>query len=75
MITDIDISPSHLTEGCILTWAEIAKISEGEDLNVALIKLVSYLTSNHDFFSALAYHEVSKLSLTVTRKKIDCFYS
>ncbi|KAK7207679.1 hypothetical protein BZA70DRAFT_271921 [Myxozyma melibiosi] len=57
-----DGNSSQLTESYVLAWAEIAKISEGEDLNVALIKLVSFLISDNEFYCALAYHELKSVA-------------
>ncbi|KAL4888524.1 UVSB PI-3 kinase [Aspergillus ambiguus] len=57
-----------LQETCILTLCHLAKLSNDEEMNIILLRLMEYLGHPNPFISAVAYAELSKLAqqLSVT---------
>ncbi|KAK9480237.1 hypothetical protein V1514DRAFT_359878 [Lipomyces japonicus] len=53
----------YMAETLIVVLSELGKISEGEDLNVLLLRLINYLYSNNAFEVALAYHELRQIAV------------
>ncbi|KAE8338953.1 hypothetical protein BDV24DRAFT_137247 [Aspergillus arachidicola] len=59
---------SSLHETCILTLCRLATLSNDEEMNIILLRLVEYLGHPNPFVCAVAYSEISKLAqrLSVT---------
>ncbi|KAH1524885.1 hypothetical protein KXX18_005015 [Aspergillus fumigatus] len=57
-----------LHETCILTLCHIAEVSDDEEMNIILLRLLEYLGHPNPFICAVAYAELSKLAqrLSVT---------
>ncbi|KAF7183700.1 hypothetical protein CNMCM7691_004050 [Aspergillus felis] len=57
-----------LHETCILTLCHIAEVSDDEEMNIILLRLLEYLGHPNPFVCAVAYTELSKLAqhLSVT---------
>lgn len=49
-------------ESVVLFWTELAKISEGEELNLILILLIEYLGRGNLFIQALIFQEIHSIS-------------
>ncbi|KAG5438013.1 hypothetical protein PCANB_000360 [Pneumocystis canis] len=49
-------------ESVVLFWAELAKISKGEELNLILILLIEYLGRGNLFIQALIFQEIHSIS-------------
>ncbi|OJJ33117.1 hypothetical protein ASPWEDRAFT_174541 [Aspergillus wentii DTO 134E9] len=59
---------TSLHETCILTLCRLARISDDEEMNIILLRLMEYLGHANPFVCAVAYTELSKLAqqLSVT---------
>ncbi|GIK07921.1 serine/threonine-protein kinase M1 [Aspergillus viridinutans] len=57
-----------LHETCILSLCHIAEVSDDEEMNIILLRLLEYLGHSNPFICAVAYTELSKLAqhLSVT---------
>ncbi|KAE8348829.1 protein kinase [Aspergillus coremiiformis] len=53
---------TSLHETCILTFCRLATLSNDEEMNIILLRLVEYLGHPNPFICAVAYTELSKLS-------------
>ncbi|KAI9793452.1 MAG: serine/threonine-protein kinase M1 [Candelina submexicana] len=51
-----------LQETCIITWAQIARVSGRVELNIILLRLVEYLGSTNSFIYGSSYNELHKLA-------------
>ncbi|KAK9460752.1 uncharacterized protein V1516DRAFT_677568 [Lipomyces oligophaga] len=60
-LTDLPQFP-QLVETSIICWSEIAKIVHGENLNVALLKLIAFFDSNDVFTVSLVIHEIRSIA-------------
>ncbi|KAG0156529.1 hypothetical protein PDIDSM_3708 [Penicillium digitatum] len=51
-----------LQEACIITLCKLATVSEDEEKNIILLRLLEYLGHPNPYVCAVAYNELSKLS-------------
>ncbi|KAF7586889.1 serine/threonine-protein kinase M1 [Aspergillus hancockii] len=59
-LSDKQESPLH--ETCILTLCRLATLSNDEEMNIILLRLIEYLGHPNPFICAVAYTELSKLA-------------
>ncbi|KAK9456764.1 hypothetical protein V1511DRAFT_456314 [Dipodascopsis uninucleata] len=63
IISDLSSLPDlYITETIIQAWSEIGKLTEGDDLNFVLMKLLFFLDSSNSFHAAMAFHEIKMLA-------------
>lgn len=58
---DFDTEP-HLVETTITSWCQVARVCDGERLNVVLMKLIRALGSPNSFCCSLVFHSLQNLS-------------
>ncbi|CEJ55236.1 Putative UVSB PI-3 kinase [Penicillium brasilianum] len=51
-----------LQEACILTLCRLARVSEDDEKNIILLRLVEYLGHTNPYVCSVAYNELSKLA-------------
>lgn len=52
----------HEQESLVFAWAQVAKVSGVEELNIALLQLVEYLGHSHLLISSIAFDEILRLA-------------
>ncbi|EFR05531.1 kinase rad3 [Nannizzia gypsea CBS 118893] len=52
----------YLQETCVMALRQIAEISNDEEMNIVLLRLLEYLGHANPFVSGIAYTEISKLA-------------
>ncbi|KAL8729547.1 MAG: hypothetical protein Q9166_004627 [cf. Caloplaca sp. 2 TL-2023] len=50
-----------LQETCILAWAQVARVSSGDEMNIVLLRLVEYLGHTNPLVCGLAYDEIQRM--------------
>lgn len=62
-LTDISFErDSYLCETTLSAWRQVACVSEGEQLNFVLMKLIDHLGSKNSFESSVAAHELRAIA-------------
>jgi serine/threonine-protein kinase ATR len=51
-----------IQETCLLSWCQVARVSEDDELNIVLFRLVQYLGHTNPFIHGLAYTEIQRIS-------------
>lgn len=62
-LSDVNFSDEpHLIETTITAWGQVARVCEGERLNVVLMKLIRILGWKNSFYCSLAFHSLQNLA-------------
>lgn len=63
LLSQIDFSKEmHLTESVIQAWGQLAQVSEGERLNLILMKLIEILGSEKSIHSTLSCYQLQSIA-------------
>ena len=62
-LSDINFDEDiYLMETTVMAWSQLAKVSEGERLNVVLMKLIDVLSSKNSYHSSVAFLELQGIA-------------